>query len=130
MQPITGLRTAVADHLLAPAGVPRSRRCISMPFVDRRPRAGRADIDLLVFHTTFLAQRWQRDVFRSARRNGSRSAAWRVPASPFRRTSSSEPTSCDFLRDFDVRYVLSCARESEWPKIYRRIDPMPGCGPS
>jgi len=82
--------------------------------------------DLIVFHTIFLAQRWQPDVFATLR--GRLAPLKRltvprlaIPQDEFLHTD----ILCDFLAEFGVGYVLSCADRAEWPKIYGSLDPMP-----
>ena len=119
------LRTSVADHLFAlerhgPYEVIYLN--IALRHVPRWLL--RIKIDLVVFHTIFLAQRWEPPIFARLR---SRLQPLKVLAAPMVAVPQDEfmhaDLLCDFLNEFDVGYVLSCAPETEWPKIYGRLGP-------
>lgn len=121
------LRTAIADHLFAW----RRHGDVDAVFFN----VGRRTLptwllgigfDLVVFHTIFLAQRWQPDVFARLRRRlapllHADIPRLAIPQDEFLHTD----LLCDFLRDFAVGHVLSCADAREWPKIYGSLDRMP-----
>ncbi len=121
------LRTAIEDHLLA---LTRSTAFDTVLFNALRRTApswiSEASFDVVVFHTTFLAQRWQDTVFASARRNVQTLKAVDCPrvAMPQDEFLKTE-VLCDFLREFEVGHVLSCAPQTEWPKIYGSLQPQP-----
>jgi hypothetical protein len=114
------LRAAIADHLYAfqrYGGRPSiylNLAVRSIPtWIDR------LEVDLVVFHTVLLAQRWQPLVFRRlirklepVRRLRCRKVA--IPQDEFIQTD----LLVEFLRRFEVDHVLSCAPESEWRTIY------------
>ena len=114
------LRTTIEDHLLA---AERSRQLEAVYF-NARMRAvprwlTRASFDLVVFHTTLLSQRWHPPTFSWLRRRLApikrlKAPRLAIPQDEFLHTDA----LADFLLEFDVRHVLSCAGKSEWPKIY------------
>jgi len=121
------LRTAIADHLFA---WQRHGPFEAIYFNAKRrrlsPRHVGGRFDLVVFHTTLLSQRWNPVAFEGIRRNLQplkRLSAPRlaIPQDEFLHANA----LCDFLAEFEVGHVLSCARDSEWPKIYGRLAPMP-----
>ena len=81
------------------------------------------DIDVVVFHTSFLGMRWDPDVFRTYMR---KCAFLRdldrikiaMPQDEFMQTEVLN----EFINDFDITHVLTCAEESDWHVIYDRID--------
>ena len=79
----------------------------------------RPGFDLVVFHTTVLGQRWNAEAFDRVRANlrplaGVSAPRLAIPQDEFFNTRALR----DFLAEFDVGHVLSCAPPSEWPKIY------------
>lgn len=81
------------------------------------------DFDLIVFHTTFLSGRWNRELFA----NLMEQTRWlkdinaikvALPQDEFINTDM----LCDFINRFGIDYVFSVAPESEWPKIYQSVD--------
>jgi hypothetical protein len=114
------LRSAIADHLYAFQRY-GGRPSIYLNLAVRSIPAwiDRLGVDLVVFHTVLLAQRWQPRVFRRilrklqpVRRLGCRMVA--IPQDEFIQTD----LLTEFLRRFEVDHVLSCAPESEWRTIY------------
>lgn len=114
------LRTAIADHLFAwqrhgpfeTVYVNAKRRRLT----ERHLRDG---FDLVVFHTTVLGQRWNAEAFERVRDNlrplaGVSAPRLAIPQDEFFNTRALG----EFLAEFDVGHVLSCAPASEWPKIY------------
>jgi len=114
------LRTAIADHLYA---VDRFGRCRTL-YINVAVRSipswvTRLGVDLIVFHTTLLAQRWQPAVFRGVlsklrRLKNAQATKVAIPQDEFLRTDQLS----EFLREFRVDHVLTCAPQSEWHTIY------------
>lgn len=114
------LRTAIADHLYA-IGRHGEATAIYLNIAARSVPAwvDRLGIDLIVFHTTVLAQRWHPPTFRWVRRRlarlrTSRAVKVALPQDEFIHTDQ----LCDFLAAFKVDHVLTCAAESDWRTIY------------
>jgi len=114
------LRTAIADHLFS---IGRSGACRAVYLniaVRRVPLwVDALGIDVIVFHTTLLAQRWHPPTFRWVQRRLARlqrSSAVKVamPQDEFIHTDQLH----DFLAAVHVDAVLTCAAESDWPTIY------------
>jgi hypothetical protein len=119
------LRESVSDHLEAFRRY-SSRPCIYLNLAVRRvPRAlAREQIDMVVFHTTFLSKRGSPDYWRvmleRARPLKEIAAGTRV-ALP--QDEYLPPAAlCDFIREFGVDHVFSVAPESQWPAIYPSLD--------
>lgn len=114
------LRAAIDDHL---SSIRRysGRPCIYINLAVRPvPRwVGRLDIGLVVFHTTLLATRWYPEAFqRLAPRLAAleRLACPRI-AIPQDEFLNTDPL-VDFLRQFRVEHVFTCAPQDEWETIY------------
>jgi hypothetical protein len=114
------LRTAIEDHLYALtryAGRPVVNINLAVRSVP--PWIDRLGVSLVVFHTIFLAQRWQPAVFRRAvARMGVvrrlRCPKVALPQDEFIQTD----LLVSFLRDHSVDHVFSVAPQSEWRTIY------------
>lgn len=114
------LRAAIGDHLNSIRRY-SGRPCIYVNLAVRSvPRwVARQQIGLVVFHTTLLATRWHPEAFR---RLAPRLAALEslscpriaIPQDEFLNT---DPL-VDFLRQFRVDHVFTCAAEHEWQTIY------------
>ncbi len=116
-------RTAIADHLKA-FGTYGGGRTIYLNIAVRSipPWIERLGIDLVVFHTTLLSQRWDPRGFKRARRKlrrlrGGTWTKFAVPQDEFLDTEA----LCDFLREFHVDHVLTCAPPDQWPVIYGEL---------
>jgi hypothetical protein len=118
------LRSTVEDHLLAFRRYSARRVFHLNARVQNVPRhILDRDYDMVVFHTTFLSNRWAPELFLEMcerieplkRVAGVRVA---MPQDEFLRTK----LVCDFIDDFDIDIVCSVAPESEWPKIYPTVD--------
>jgi hypothetical protein len=114
------LRAAIGDHL---SSIRRysGRPCIYVNLAVRSvPRwVARAEIGLVVFHTTLLATRWHPEAFRRlaprlAALEGLTCPRIALPQDEFLNT---DPL-VDFLRQFRVDHVFTCAAENEWQTIY------------
>lgn len=114
------LRAAIGDHL---SSIRRysGRPCIYVNVAVRSvPRwVGRAEIGLVVFHTTLLATRWHPEAFhrlvpRLAALEGLTCPRIAIPQDEFLNT---DPL-VDFLKQFRVDHVFTCAPEKEWQTIY------------
>lgn len=113
------LRASVRDHLYA-FGRYSGRPCIYVNLAVRSlPPLKSLGIQAVVFHTILLAQRWHPPTFRRlvARLQPLRGLDCHkvaIPQDDYIHTTALR----DFIRDFAVDRVLSCAPESEWPTIY------------
>jgi hypothetical protein len=80
-------------------------------------------VDLIIFHTTFLSQRWDPVYFRELTKRAavfawSRSVKVAIPQDEFVYTDNLR----DFIRIAGIGHVFSAAAPSEWPKIYAGVD--------
>jgi len=78
-------------------------------------------IDLVIFHTTFLSKRWVNfnSFLKKARPlKELKTIKVALPQDEFIKTDM----LCDFINEFEIDYVFSVAPESEWPKIYHKVD--------
>lgn len=114
------LRRTIADHLNSIRRY-SGRPCIYVNLAVRPVPSWihRLEIGLVVFHTTLLATRWYPEAFRGvARRLGEiqRLACPRiaVPQDEFLNTD----LLVDFLQEFRVDHVFTCAPPDEWKTIY------------
>ena len=118
------LRSTVEDHLGA-LGRYSGARCFYLNAAFRRVPRWVEDVpfDLVVFHTSLLSLRWTPAIFEAARQRVERlrgvgRVRLALPQDEFLRPDLVE----DFVRDLDVGVVCSVAPESEWERIYPRID--------
>jgi hypothetical protein len=79
--------------------------------------------DLIIFHTTFLSNRWIPSLFEELcekARPLKRIKAIKValPQDEFIYTD----LLCDFINEFEIDHVFSVAPEFEWKKIYHTVD--------
>jgi hypothetical protein len=117
------LRVTVEDHLRAfeRAG----HRCFYVNLMVRRPPRWLAevDFDLIVYHTTFLAQRWVPRHFAKARR---RAAALDFLSAPRVALPQDEFLRSDdltaFVGEAGVDVICSVAPPAAWPVIYPGVD--------
>ena len=77
----------------------------------------------IVFHTTFLSTRWDLSLFAHLMKESQslkhiRTIKLALPQDEFIHTD----ILCDFINEFEVDYVFSIFPESEWPKIYHRVN--------
>lgn len=114
------LRRTIADHLNSIRRY-SGRPCIYVNLAVRPVPSWihRLEISLVVFHTTLLATRWfPESLHRIGRRLGAiqRLACPRVavPQDEFLNTD----VLVDFLREFKVDHLLTCAQPDEWKTIY------------
>jgi hypothetical protein len=114
------LRAAIGDHLNSIRRY-SGRPCIYVNLAVRSvPRwVDRAEIGLVVFHTTLLATRWHPEAFRRlaprlAALEGLACPRIAIPQDEFLNT---DPL-VDFLKQFRVDHVFTCAAENEWKTIY------------
>jgi len=84
----------------------------------------RLSIDVVIFHTIFLSQRaWSPSLFQKYTKKCSALKALdcmkiAMPQDEFLNTEMLN----DFILDFGVTDILTCASESDWPMIYDKID--------
>lgn len=113
------LRASVRDHLYA-FGRYSGRPCVYVNLAVRSlPPLKPLGIQAVVFHTLLLAQRWHPPTFRRlvARLQPVRSLGCHkvaIPQDDYIHTTALR----DFIREFAVDRLLSCAPESEWRTIY------------
>lgn len=118
--PTAPLRAAIADHLYSIRRY-SGRPCIYVNLAVRPvPRwVSHQEIGLVVFHTTLLATRWHpaafgRLVSRLDALEGLACPRIAIPQDEFLNT---DPL-VDFLRQFRVDHVFTCAPREEWETIY------------
>lgn len=117
------LRTALADHLYAVRRYGAGTSIYLNIAIRSIPAwIGRLGIDVVVYHTSVLAQRWHPPTFRKMQRKLERirtlpGVKVAIPQDEFIHTD----LLCEFLRDFHVDRVLTCAAESDWATIYGEI---------
>jgi len=114
------LRANLADHVYAFRRY-SGRRCVYINLAIRSIPAwvDRIGVDLVVFQTLLLASRWHPPTFRRVR-------AKLAPIRRLRCTKVAMPQDefiytdalTEFIREFNVDHVLTCAPESEWRTIY------------
>ena len=114
------LRANLADHLYAFRRY-SGRRCVYINLAIRSIPAwvDRIGVDLVVFQTLLLSTRWDPPTFRRVR----------ARLAPIRRLSCTKVAQpqdefiytdplVEFIREFEVDYVLACAPQTEWRTIY------------
>lgn len=118
------LRSTVEDHLEAFRRY-SGRRVFHLNARVQDPPAHilRRRYDLIVFHTTFLSNRWAPELFaemceRVEPLKSLEGVRVAMPQDEFLRTK----LVCDFIAEFGVNIVYSVAPESEWPRIYPTVD--------
>lgn len=118
------LRAAVADHLYSFQRY-SSNQCYYLNIGIRGfPRYLRGvKFDLIVFHTIFLSVRWNLNKFQALTKKvrilkDINAVKIALPQDEFLNTD----VLCDFINEFGVEHVFSAAPESEWPKIYHKVD--------
>jgi hypothetical protein len=114
------LRQAVADHLYSIRRY-SGRPCIYVNLAVRRMPSWieNVDLDLIVFHTILLSTRWYPEAFRDiarrlrpVKRLSCPSIA--IPQDEFLNTD----LLVEFLQEFRVNHVFTCAPADEWERIY------------
>ncbi len=83
----------------------------------------RMAFDLIVFHTTFLIQRTDQNLFhhclqRVTPLKSKNAVKIIMPQDEYVHSAA----LCDFIRDFDVKHVFTVAPHKEWKTIYNRVD--------
>jgi hypothetical protein len=118
------LRQAIDEHLRAFERYSR-RPCFAINLAIRRPPRWlrRVPIDLVVYHTTYLAKRgsplhWPRLVDRARPLRALGAVQVALPQDEYLPTGP----LCDFIEEFEIPHVFSVAPESEWPAIYPTVD--------
>lgn len=118
------LRSTISDHLYSFRRYGRGRTFYLNLAVRALPRwLQNIDYDAVVFHTSFLSQRWIPELFVDQRERaeplrGLGRAKIALPQDEFIHTG----LLSDFINDFEIDHVLSVAPPSEWPKIYATVD--------
>jgi hypothetical protein len=118
------LRSTISDHLYSFGRYGRGRVFYLNMAVREPPRWLRSiEFDTVIFHTSFLSQRWIPELFAEQRERaeplrGKGRARIALPQDEFIHTGMLG----DFINDFEIDHVLSVAPPSEWPKIYPGVD--------
>jgi hypothetical protein len=115
------VRTAVLDHLMSFRRF-SSSRCFYLNVFRDVPRwVLEHHFDLVVFHTTLLSQRsesnWDSLVERIRFLRDRECEKVAIPQDEYAFTDGLS----EFIDEFHVTRVLSCAQPSQWPKIYSRV---------
>lgn len=114
------LRRAISDHLYS------FRRYSGRPctYINVAVRSvpswiGKVDIDLVVLHTTLLAERWQRLDFLDVARRMRAIRKVRAPkvALPQDEFLNTDPLM-EMLHEMGVDHVFTCAAQEDWATIY------------
>jgi hypothetical protein len=118
------LRATIFDHLYSFRRY-AGRPCFYLNLAERRPARHlfRIPFDLVVFHTTFLSQRWDvahfhRLVDKAQPLRDVSGVKIALPQDEFLQTDA----LCEFVRAFHVTHIFSVMPEAEWPKIYPTVD--------
>ncbi len=118
------LRSTIRDHLYAFRRYGSGRYFYLNMAVRTPPRSlTGVDFDTVIFHTSFLSQRWIPELFaeqkrRAAPLRGLGKARIALPQDEFLHSG----LLCEFIEEFEVDHVLSVSPPSEWPKIYPAVD--------
>jgi hypothetical protein len=79
--------------------------------------------DLIIFPHLFTSERWGRINFRALVRKGQPLKKINAVKILFNQDEFYYTSVLsDFINEFDIRYVFTCAQESEWSKIYPTVD--------
>lgn len=118
------LRTSVLDHLYSFQRY-SSHNCFYLNiFLRKFPGYLRSiKFDLIIFHTIFLAMRWNPKLFQRLVRKAHAlkdidAVKIILPQDEFLNTD----VLCDFINEFGVEHVFSAAPKSEWSKIYHKVN--------
>ncbi len=118
------LRSSIDDHLYSFRTYSSGRVFYLNLAVRKVPDWVReTHFDTVVYHTSFLGQRWTPELFWSQleRAEGLKGVGdYRIalPQDEFLRAEF----ICEFVRQFEIDHVFSVAPEGEWPKIYSTLD--------
>lgn len=117
------IRATINDHLLSFQRYSGGNCCYLNLAVQQIPGyINEIKFDLVVYHTTFLSQRWDKSKFRQQMNKadllkGLPGIKAALPQDEFIHTD----ILCDFINEFAIGFVFSVAPESEWKKIYAGI---------
>jgi hypothetical protein len=82
-----------------------------------------ANFDLIIFDWSFVGTRVERKFFsRSIERISSLKESKAIKVCLPQDEFTSMDILCDFINDFNIKYVFSVAPPSEWVKIYKTVD--------
>jgi hypothetical protein len=118
------LRSAIASHLYCWRRYSRCRVLyVNVAFPLPAQLLAGIRVDAVLFHTLFLGMRWNRELFRARMRDLSmlkRLGTVRIamPQDEFLNTDLLN----EFINEYGVTHVLSCAEAADWPLIYDRVD--------
>lgn len=120
------LQASIRDHLYSFKNY-SNNNCIYLNVGIRKiPKClKRIKLDLIIFHTSFLGQRWSRSYFlllKDRVRELKDMAVPKIilPQDEFINTYLLN----DFCNEFSINHIFSVAPESEWDKIYSSINPQ------
>ncbi|MDQ3917750.1 MAG: hypothetical protein M3348_04680, partial [Acidobacteriota bacterium] len=117
------MRAAIEDHLYSFRRYSKHRwHYLNLAARPVPSYLSRANFDLIIFHTTFLSERWSPPLFEEMCRKAAplkqlSAVKAALPQDEFIHTD----LLCDFINEFGVGLVFSVAFASEWPKIYAGV---------
>lgn len=118
------LRATARDHLYSFKRY-SPHRCFYLNLAFRRMPHYLAYIkfDLIIFPTIFLSTRWDLSLFkwlmdRAQKLKETKAVRVALPQDEYIHTD----ILCDFINDYEIDYVFSVSPESEWPKIYHKVN--------
>jgi hypothetical protein len=118
------LRSTISDHLYSLRRYSSGRVFyVNLAVRDLPDWVAGFPFDAVVFHTSFLGQRWDPAGFDAQleRVQALKEASGVRIALPQDEFLGADQL-CEFIEDFRVDHVFSVAPESEWPKIYEGVD--------
>jgi hypothetical protein len=118
------LRDTIRTHLYAWRNYSRHRTVyvnVALGFPEGLVR--KLAPDMVIFHTLFLGMRWTPSIFRKFTERcevlkSMECLKVAMPQDEFLNTAMLN----DFINDFGITHLLTCASEVDWPTIYDRID--------
>ena len=117
-------RVATADHLRSFERYAQHNCFYWNAAFGRLPRyASTVKFDLIIFHTLFFSERWDRAAFELLKQKVAAlkelpAVKVALPQDEFLNTD----ILSDFIKDFRISHVFSVAPPSEWEKIYSGVD--------
>jgi len=119
------MRPSQRDHLWSFKNYAMGHSCfyVNLAFGGLPSYLKFVNFDLIIFDWTFVGTRVDRDYFKKTVKHMSRLKEIKavkvcLPQDEF----ISMDVLCDFINDFDIKYIFSVAPPSEWAKIYKTVD--------
>lgn len=119
------MRSSQSDHLWSFKRYASSHSCyyINVAFGRLPSYLNYISFDLIIFDWSFLGTRVERDLFKKSvekisKLKESKAIKICLPQDEF----TSMDLLCDFINEFNIKYVFSVAPPSEWAKIYKTVD--------